>query len=224
MQPELAQVVHAVMSRALRVREGLLRGETYDFQHEQATFKGLLGSELEARRWPDYGGDPPSADGLRPGSAASDDRFLGIRYALACWLDELFILDTPWSALWNERKMEEALYGINERAWKFWEQARRAEARPTPDALEVFYLCVMLGFRGDLRHDLEALRQWAQAAQTRISKSQAAEPRLPPELEPPTHVPPLRGRDQLRRAMLVAFSILAPTLVGLVAWLIARLG
>ena len=73
-------------------------------------------------------------------------RFLGVRYGLTCWLDELFILYSPWERLWNERKLEASLYGTNDRAWRFWEQARLAESRAGSSALEVFYLCVILGF------------------------------------------------------------------------------
>ena len=42
------------------------------------------------------------------------------------WLDELFILYSSWESAWNERKLEGSLYGSNDRAWRFWEQARIA--------------------------------------------------------------------------------------------------
>ena len=35
--------------------------------------------------------------------------FLGVRYALACWLDDIFILDSVWREQWNANKMEYAL-------------------------------------------------------------------------------------------------------------------
>ena len=66
---------------------------------------------------------------------------------MVCWLDELFLVDSAWDARWNESKLELALYGTNDRAWHFWEQARLADTRPGTEALSAFFLCVMLGFR-----------------------------------------------------------------------------
>ena len=148
--------------------------------------------------------------GRRPG------QFLGTRYALVCWLDELFTLDSPWAAEWNERKLEVALYGTNDRAWKFWEQARQAEARPEDNALEVFFLCVMLGFTGELREELSQLRTWVTATQSRLTKVRGREWAPPAELDPPTHVPPLHGPERLRRMLLVggvALLAIVPILV-----------
>jgi type VI secretion system protein ImpK len=206
MREELANLVHPVFSYGLNLKQRLESGERPDFDSEQMTLKGLLLSELEAKRFAEYGGQPDSPGMTRIGGSSrrSPDQFLGIRYSLACWLDEIFILDSPWEKEWNERKMEEALYGSNDRAWAFWEQARLAEARPGIDALEVFYLCVMLGFRGDLRDDATKLRAWADAAGARIAREQGKEWPMPPELEAPTNVPPLHGRDRLHRMVLVA--------------------
>ena len=36
---------------------------------------------------------------------------------------------------------------------KTWNTVRNAESRSGTDALEVFFLCVMLGFRGDKREE-----------------------------------------------------------------------
>ncbi len=221
MREELANLVHPVFTHGLRLKQRLERGEQPDFDAEQMTLKGLLLSELEAKRLVDFGGqgDSPGMTRLGTGTRRSPDQFLGIRYALACWLDELFILDSPWGREWNERKVEEALYGSNDRAWAFWEQARLAEARPGIDALEVFYLCVMLGFRGDLREDPGKLRAWADAAGSRIAKEQGKEWPMPAELEAPTNVPPLHGRERLNRMVLVAAAA-ALIIIPIVAFFI----
>src|SRR5689334_23242194 len=103
MREEIANVVHPVLARGLRLRERLLRGENPSFEAEQSALVGLLRGDDEARRWPDYGGE----DAPRPGTASEQSTggpFLGARYALACWLDELFVLDSPWSERWNEHK------------------------------------------------------------------------------------------------------------------------
>lgn len=216
MRDEIANLVHPVLQYGLRLKERLERGESPDFHNEQATLKGLLMGELEARRIPDYGGlgSPSSTMGDARMSMArrSGDIFFGIRYALACWLDEIFILDSPWGTVWNERKIEEALYSTNDRAWNFWEQATLASNRSGSDALEGYYLCVMLGFRGDLRDKPDKLRAWAEASGKRIARDQGKDWTMPPELEPPVNVPPLRGRERLQR-MVLTVAVFAFVLV-----------
>lgn len=219
MRDDIAHLVHPVFTYGLRLQERLKRGETPDFFDEQAALKGLLMSEMESRRYADYGGEggERGIEVSRAGGRHSPDQFLGIRYALACWLDEIFICDSPWEKQWNEHKVEEALYGSNDRAWAFWEQAQLAEARPGIDALEVMYLCVMLGFRGDMRDKADKLRAWADRTAARIGREQGREWPIPPELEPPTNVPPLHGRDRLNR-MILAVAVFAFGLVPLVAF------
>lgn len=202
MRDEIAGLVNPVFTYGLRLKERLERGDTVDFYNEQAQLKGMLLGELEARRIVDYGGDAGTESVSGRGGRRSPDAFLGIRYILACWLDEIFILDSPWEAQWNERKIEEALYGTNDRAWMFWEQATLAESRPGTDPLEVMYLCVMLGFRGDLRERPDQLRAWADTAGKRIAREQGREWPVPPEIDPPVNVPPLRGREKLHRMVL----------------------
>src|SRR6185312_5642130 len=124
------------------------------------------------------------------------ESFLGIRYALVCWLDELFTSDRIWQAAWNERKLEVELYGSNDRAWKFWQQAALAQARPAADALEAAYLCVTLGFRGKLRDQADRLEPWIAAARLRLGKVDELSWAYAAEPEPATDVPPLHGRAQ----------------------------
>lgn len=217
MQESIARLVHPVLGYGLRLKEQLDRGEQPTFDIEQAALKGLLLSDVEARRWPDFGGDAPAGEGR----GRTGQGFLGIRYALACWLDELFIAGTPWSARWNERKLEVALYGSNDRAWKFWEQARMAEARASRDAVEVFFLCVMLGFRGEMAEDPGRLQAWAAAARAQMLRGKGEEWTPPPDLEAATPVPPLEGRDRLRR-MLTVGGVVLLVVLPLLAMLLIR--
>jgi type VI secretion system protein ImpK len=232
MREEIANVVHPVLARGLDLRGRLLAGEEPVFAAEQAALLGLLGGEREARRWPAYGGDEPAAGGgelipyAGPRAPASEvapayGPFLGGRYALACWLDELFILDTPWSQRWNEQKLEVRLYSSNDRAWKFWEQARQAADRTDTDALEVYFLCVMLGFTGELVDDPARLAGWIAATRSQLLRAGQGQWRAPPGLDPGTHVPPLRGRRALKRMLLTASAVLL-AVVPVVALFLAR--
>jgi type VI secretion system protein ImpK len=102
-----------------------------------------------------------------------------------------------------------------------WEQAKRAESRSGSDALEVFFLCVMLGFRGDLRDQPDKLQSWVSNTQARIAKSQGQDWPVPAELDPPSDVPPLRGREQLQRVVLTGGGVLL-LLIPVVAFLIVQ--
>jgi type VI secretion system protein ImpK len=228
MRDEIARLVHPVLHYGLGLRARLLRGERPVLYTEQAVLKGMLLTEEESQRWVDFGGEqerqPMRRSAPVPEAAANEASapFLGVRYALVCWLDELLILDSPWGEQWNERKLEGALYGTNDRAWRFWEQARRAETRPETDALEAFYLCVMLGFRGELHEAPAKLKEWIEGAVGRLGRP--AEWTAPPSLDPPTDVPPLRGRQSLQRMVFVAGLVLFLVIPVLAFFLVQQLG
>ena len=217
MRDEIASLVYPVLLHGIQLRRRLTGGAALDLGTEQAAIKGLLRSESESRRVTDFGADVDMASmasmgGGGGGGRRSAEAFFGIRYALVCWLDEIFIVDSPWTEPWNERKLETAMYGTNDRAWKFWEQAKHADNRSGSDALEVFYLCVMLGFRGEYRHQTDKLQSWVKASQARIAKGQKQEFPVPADRGAPTNVPPLRGPERLQKMML--------TLAGFVLLLI----
>jgi type VI secretion system protein ImpK len=220
MREEIAELVHPILSYALQLRRRLLIGEKPTLQAEQAHLLNLLLNDTEAHKVPLYGGDV--VDQMSPLSKDEvKNQFLGIRYALVCWLDETFVLSSPWSSQWNEAKLEVRLYSSNDRAWRFWEQARIATDRRQSDAVEVFFQCVMLGFVGELIDSPEKLAEWV--AQTRnqllVAGQTSWKPTVGADLQ--TNVPPLNGRQAVRTMMFVALSVVL-LLVPVVAFLIAR--
>jgi type IV/VI secretion system ImpK/VasF family protein len=209
MRDEIANLVYPVLLRGLSLKERLgSTGTMPDLDNEQAILKKYLNPE-DTRRAGDFMGDTGlDSSGVvhrsgDPGRRLTD-RFLGIRYALACWLDEIFILDSPWAREWTERKLETALFDSNLRATGFWEQARKAETREGDDALEVFFLCVMLGFQGDRRDRPDQLQAWINTTRKRLSEGLKKEPPAPVEVDPPVDVPPLRARDRFARMLVVS--------------------
>src|SRR5262249_55516936 len=110
MQEALANFVYPVFEYGIRLKERLGQGEDLDFDRERATLKGFL-TNHDAMRLPEFGGEVDSRS--LAVSRRGADAFLGIRYALVSWLDDIFILDSPWSRQWNERKLETDLYGTN---------------------------------------------------------------------------------------------------------------
>jgi type VI secretion system protein ImpK len=208
MREEIAELVYPTLAYGLELRDRLEHGERPDMAGEQAHLRGLLKPEAEARRWPDYGGD--------------GDRWLGIRYALASWLDEIFTLHSPWGAQYENFILEEALYGTRDRAFNFWAQAKRAQGRPGTDAVEAFYLCVMLGFRGEGPEKPETLESWCEGVREQLGRQQNRTwPGLPAELQPETDATPRRGRERLRRVLLGAVVVLA-VLIPLTTYMLFR--
>src|SRR5215471_18271230 len=102
MQEDVANLVYPILTHGLRLKERLDKGEELRLEAEQATLKGMLLTETESRRWGDFGGEGEGPSGMTLQSFNIDDPikdtpqgvgdFLGIRYALACWLDEMFVL------------------------------------------------------------------------------------------------------------------------------------
>jgi type VI secretion system protein ImpK len=208
MNKQFGNVVHPVISTALELKDRLDKGESPEFETEQRKLLDLLRTDGETRRQLDYTGD---------GSV-----FLGARYALACWIDELFIVHSPWAKLWNERKLEVALYGTLDRAWKFWEQVDLALKRPNtprpsvapgPDAIETYYLCLALGFRGKFLNDPARVREYLEEIRPQVSKTGAWQP--PRDLGVTTNVEPLTGGKSLRRVAWVYGSVSLLVLLAL---------
>jgi hypothetical protein len=220
MREEIADLVHPVLSYGLLLQERLKRGEAPDFDTEQAVLKGRLGTDLEARRIPEYGGDAAGLDGVGGlPQAAGGERFLGIRYALACWLDEIFILDSPWSRAWAEKQFESAVRqqrpGVpvlgSKPGWRRCaRQPRRAgSVLPVRDARLS---------RRDGRQT-GRLQGWVQA-ENALNRS-PRELSLPPEQEVRPDVPPrLRSRNAAAHGHGVGggAALLVPVIVFIVAW------
>jgi type VI secretion system protein ImpK len=210
MNERCAELAQPVLSYGLDLSTRLQNGTSADLSAEQAILKDMLLVDDHADR--SDGGEETGFEGV-VAVRTNKSRFLGVRYALVCWLDELFTARGPWAEEWNEHKLEVELYGSNDRAWKFWEQAKLAQNRATTDALEVYYLCVMLGFRGALGQKNNDLQTWITAARQRLG--QVAEPDWPlgGEIAAANIAPPLHGANRLRQMALttwVAVLIAAP--------------
>ncbi len=227
MQPLLGDVVHSVLHRGLDLKKRLEEGVQLDLDAEQAILKDLLLAESEIARIFEYGPDRDRPRGNLSRSSAEQAEssqldFLGVRYALACWLDELITLDdSDWSARWNEQKLEVELYGSNDRSWRFWQQAHLAQSRTNDDALEAFFLCVMLGFRGDLRNHDQQLRSWSASARQRLGQVHEIQWPYASQLNVPLPARPRRGRRRLRTMVMVAIATamaVVPSVVFVLMW------
>ena len=71
------------------------------------------------------------------------------KYALVAWIDEA-LTQAEWKARewWQEKTLEVDYFKTGDAAVQFFVKAREAQEFTNKDALEVFYVCVMVGFRG----------------------------------------------------------------------------
>lgn len=71
------------------------------------------------------------------------------KYGLAAWIDAV-LSDAPWSGSewWKENALEVRFGGRRNTSVDFFAKANEALTLSNKDALEVYYVCVVLGFRG----------------------------------------------------------------------------
>ncbi len=210
MQDKIVRRMHDLLGSGLELKEQLERGGTPSFEPEYEQLRALILGDGELAQNPAYNGDlatfiaRPDADTT---ALAQSDVFLGARYALACWLDEIFILHSPqwWADRWEANTLEAALYGgTQQRAWRFWDQARKAEGpRGNLESLEAYLWCVMLGFRGSPPDNLNPAA-WVDSVRKRVMTGGSTEFPAPPDRDLPVGVPPLRGQERFARMLRVA--------------------
>lgn len=75
------------------------------------------------------------------------------KYALLVWIDEDLSAEDSWPGwqFWTEHKLVQQLAGHGEQfvgREEFFRRAQKAGHHPKKDALEVYFLCVVLGFQG----------------------------------------------------------------------------
>jgi type VI protein secretion system component VasF len=219
MRPDLADRTFEILLHGLSLRDRVASGARPHLAAEQAKLKALLGPNT-APPWGAAGHDPHADAGH------ANPEFLGIRYALVCWLDEVLIA-AGWKE-WDENKVEAALYRTNIRYGNFWTQARLAEAIPeSADAHEAFLWCVLLGFRGEMEHTPDQLREWVSAARSRAVRAGGREPPAIPEAVAPKDPAPLRGEEAYRgavRRLVVVALVAVPVLAFLLVLLFRKAG
>lgn len=148
------------------------------------------------------------------------------KYALVAWIDDLLI-EAPWAgrSWWKENALEVELFTTRERATLFYAKAKEAAAMTRRDALEVFYVCTVLGFRG-LYRDSSAtfladqmglppdLESWANQAAKSIQLGQGR-PTITEAPRPGQGAAPLEAKYQLVGTILLGIALVA---IAAVVW------
>jgi type VI secretion system protein ImpK len=151
------------------------------------------------------------------------------KYALVAWIDDMLI-ESPWEgrSWWKENALEVEVFNTRVRATEFFSRAKDASNLTRRDALEVFYVCVVLGFRGLYRDPQAAfladqlrlptdLEAWARQTARSIQLGQGRPP-IDEKPRPAGSAPPLEGKF-----LVVGTTVIGAALAvacGLVGWLL----
>lgn len=144
------------------------------------------------------------------------------RYALVAWIDECLVYGCPWDGggEWQNNPLEVDLYQegfqSGNAAEEFFNRADKAAQLRNKDALEVYYLAVILGFRGIYRPEIgrsetdpKALRKWLKKTVATIDVGQGKR-NIPRKVRSGEGAPALRGKFEFLGAFvwfLILFSI-----------------
>ncbi len=185
MSPEFASTVDPIFNYVLTALDQIETRQIHTHHQVDSRVRGLL----------ERAGDQ---FGARPDWALA-------KYAIVAWIDELLIED-PWpgSTWWKENRLEKHFFNTSDADITFFSRAIKAAESSGTDALEVFYLCVVLGFKGiygqpdaarrarDLGLPL-SLDHWTQSSAKAIQSGQHR-PVISNQETPGPGAPPLEGQ------------------------------
>jgi type VI secretion system protein ImpK len=180
---QLALILQEVLTATVRLRAN--RQVAADAESFRAHIKHLLsGAQREARRV----------------GYSSDDVSLAL-YAVVAFLDESVLNSAqPMFASWPSRPLQEEIFGGHMGGEIFFQHLRqllaRQDSEDLADLLELFQLCLLLGFQGRYgTSDQGELRGLATAAGEKIRRVRGSFGELSPAWALPDGETPPRARD-----------------------------
>ena len=145
------------------------------------------------------------------------------KYALCAWIDALLI-DAPWQGKgwWKDNCLEKKYFGRRDAHEAFYQRATEAASLGRKDALEVYYLAVVLGFRGFYAdtdasykasivaaHRLpDSIEAWCRSTARSLQLRQGR-PDIPSSVQVGGSAKPLGGRSALATYSLLSVVLLA---------------
>lgn len=210
MTPKLAQAVDPIFLHVLDLLERINRNESTSPQDDRLRIRALI----------------DQAEAIVGGGGEWDLA----KYALVAWIDEMLV-DAPWagSEWWSNNVLEVEIFKTRNCSEQFYVKAQEAATLPTRDALEVFYVGVLMGFRGMYRDPRLAksiaearglptdLETWVKQTSLSIRLGQGR-----PSLAAPgrdlSGAPPLRGKGIVVWPWTTAMMLAASTIVCLWFW------
>lgn len=129
MTPQLARAIDPIFLYTIELLNRIGEGQQPSPQEERIRIRSLI----------------DQASALLPAGESWDLT----RYALVSWIDDVLV-NSPWQGAtwWQDNVMEVELFNTRLCYQQFFTNAVRAATLPNRDALEVYYICGILGFRG----------------------------------------------------------------------------
>ncbi len=206
MTDAFTDVIAPVIQGVIDFQDGLQRGKHPTVEEQKRALVDLL-------NWSEDRAGRSSPDVARDFELA--------KRALVYWIDEILITSS-WSHAqeWTNQILEFSLYGESAAAVRFYEKAIEAEKRDSTDPLQVFFLCVALGFRGDLASNEEEIRRWASRVHERITEGATQSEQYLPEpagRQQERELRRLQGGRLLFAVSLLVAATAVVTLAGFIA-------
>ncbi len=214
MRPEFAKAVDPIFEHVLRLLDRIDQNELVSPEEEMHRVKAMV----------------DRADATMGAGREWQLAKAGLIY----WIDEVLI-QAPWEGrnFWYEACLERQYFNKRDAARDYFVDAKEASGSPQRDALEVFYIGVILGFRGlyddpekwyDLIQQFElpdSLQEWVKQT------AQAIRSRPKPPITPTRNfghgAPPLTGQGMFALAMAALAVVSAVTLItGWVVYFVAQ--
>lgn len=210
MTPKFAQAVDPIFLQVITLLERIAQGELPVVTEERTRIR---------RKFDD-------AESLLGGGS----EWQLAKYALAAWADAM-LSEAPWESRdwWNNNALEVEFFRTREAYREFYVKANEATESARKDALEVFYVCVMLGFRGmyasPVVHEAESLglpaelSGWSRQVGLAIQLGKGR-PTIVEKSQPGPGAPPLEGKFLMVGASLLTVVLAAFTVILGYAFLI----
>jgi type VI secretion system protein ImpK len=187
MNPKFAQAVDPIFLYVLALLDRISRDQRLSPQEERLRIRTLI-DQAEAE-------------------LGAGGQWKLAKYAVVSWVDEMLV-DALWDGRewWSNNVLEVDLFNTRQCNEQFFINAQEASKQSGRDALEVYYVCVILGFRG-LYHEASTSADFAQALNLPLelkdwTRQTAMSIRLgqgrPPLADPGIEIqgaPPLRARS-----------------------------
>ena len=204
MQTEFANAVDPIFDAALRLEARIENRDRFVTADERATLIRKI-EEAESR-------------------LGQTEEWKLSKYAICGWIDSRLI-ELSWqeSNWWKDNCLEKKFFGTRDAHEDFFKKAVEAGGFPNKNALEVYYLAVVLGFRGFYTNsDLSYSRKMAQKLQVpdtievwcrdvvRTLHLRQGRPQIPSIIQTGDSAKPLNGRSNL-----LLYAMLSTLLVAL---------
>lgn len=150
------------------------------------------------------------------GYGYSDESVRLAVYAFVAFLDESVLASTgPAFTGWSRQPLQEEVFGDHRAGETFFQHLddllTRAPDAQTADVLEVYQLCLLMGFHGRYRGDEVQLERYRDAVARRIDGARGSTGALAPDVLPPAGEQVMGPRDRWLRPLVgvaAAFALL----------------